>query len=267
VNAIGQRFAGGRFQILRALAHGAAARVFLASDGREVRAVKLYPPQHRLRAERELEIGHGLDHPHLNRVESAVEIDGCPGVVMPFVAGERLGSWLGRGADRAAFVISFIGVLEALGYLHRRGILHRDVKPENILIDRTGHTRLLDYDLAVRLEDGLGRRALAGTVAYLSPEQARGEPATIASDLYAAGVILYRGMTGEVPFTGTVEEVIEAHRSAIPRPLATFDRTLEPLEPLMASLLAKEPGARARGAIDVIAELRGFGRTLGGSVR
>lgn len=267
MNAIGQRFFGGRYQILRALAHGAAARVFLASDGREVRAVKLYPPSHRRRAERELEIGHGLDHPHLNGVEAAVEIDGRPGVVMPFVAGERLGRWLSRGVDRSAFVTTFLGVLEGLGYLHRRGVIHRDVKPENILVDREGHARLIDYDLAVRVDDDLERRALAGTVAYLSPEQARGEPATVASDLYAAGVILYRGVTGEVPFTGTPLEVIEAHRSTDPRPLTAFDRTLAPLEPLVSSLLAKEPSARAKGAFDVIAELRGLGATLRGSAR
>ena len=219
----------------------------------------------RRRAERELEIGHGLDHPHLNGVEAAVEIDGCPGVVMPLVPGERLGRWLSGGVERAAFVATFLGVLEGLGYLHRRGIIHRDVKPENILVDREGRARLLDYDLAVRVDDDRERRALAGTVAYLSPEQARGEPATVASDLYAAGVILYRGVTGEVPFSGTPQEVIEAHRSADPRPLTSFDRSLAPLEPLVSALLAKEPNERARGTIDVIAELGGLGRTLSGT--
>lgn len=251
--------------MIRAIAQGAAAQVFLASDGHIIKAVKLYSPKHRIRAERELDIGFELDHPHLNPIEAAVEIGGCPGVIMPFVAGERLGRWFGRGYEHADFVGAFIGVLEALGYLHRRGIIHRDVKPENILVDRRGHARLLDYDLAVRIEDDWGRRALAGTVAYLSPEQARGEPATIASDLYAAGVILYRGVTGEVPFTGTVEEVIEAHRSVDPRPLAAFDVALEPLEPVVASLLAKEPSDRVKGAYDVILELRGLGHGMRGS--
>lgn len=265
MNVIGQRFWGGRFQILRALARGAAAQVFLASDGSVLKAVKLYPPQHRLRAERELEIGFDLDHPHLNRIEARVEIGGFPGVIMPLVAGERLGRRFARGYDRSEFVTALLGLLEALGYLHRRGIIHRDVKPENILVDRRDHAHLLDYDLAVRVEDDRGRRALAGTVAYLSPEQARGEPATSASDLYAAGVLLYRGLTGEVPFTGSVEEVMKAHRSAAPRPLASFDPALAPLEPLLASLLAKEPRDRADSAF-VIAELRRLGIGLPGSL-
>lgn len=251
--------------MIRAVARGAATQVYLASDGHEVKAVKLFSPRHRARAERELDIGFGLDHPHLNPIEAEVTIAGMSGVIMPFVDGERLGRWFVRGYDRAGFVGTFIGVLEALGYLHRRGIIHRDVKPENILVDRRGHARLLDYDLAVRVDDDMGRRALAGTVAYLSPEQARGEPATIASDLYAAGVILYRGITGEVPFTGTVEEVIEAHRSVDPRPLTSFDASLEPLEPVVSSLLAKQPSERVRGVYDVIAELRDLGSGLGGS--
>ena len=244
--------------MIRAIATGAVAQVFLVSDGRLVKAVKLFPVEHHRRAQSELSYGYGLDHPNLNPIEGEVEVSGYPGVIMPLAPGLRLGRWLQQNPDRTALVTTFIGVLEALGYLHRRGIIHRDVKPENIIVDPDGYARLLDFDLAVRIDEVAERQSLAGTVAYLNPEQARGEPVSVASDLYAAGVILYRAVTGEVPFTGTVEEVILAHRSERPPPVSSFDPDLAPFDFLVGSLLAKEPIKRQRRAHDVIVQLRGL---------
>ena len=251
MNVIGQSVEG--LQVLREVGKGALARVFLVSDGRIVKALKLFPEQHRARAERELRYGSGLEHPHLNPVETAVEVAGLPGVLMPYVEGQRLGEWRAcRSAED--FLARFRELVSALAYLHERGIVHRDVKPENILIDRSGRARLLDFDLAVGVREP-SRKAAAGTVAYLSPEQARGGPATPASDLYAAGVILFWGLTGEVPFTGSVEEVIAAHRREAPPAASSLVPEGARFDALLAGMLAKEPAARPTSAGEVLAEL------------
>ncbi len=254
MNVIGTRFGDG-FQVLREIGRGALARVYLASDGTQVKAVKLVPPEHGERAERELDIGRDLHHPHLNPVEEGIVLAGSPGVIMPFVPGVRLGRYLAASPGRDAFLDVLQGVLEGLAHLHAMGVVHRDVKPENILVDRAGHARLLDFDLAVRLGDPQPR-AVAGTVAYLSPEQSRGEAPTPAADLYGAGILLYWGLTGQVPFTGSVAEVIEAHRSEEPPPPSSVDPALAPFDGLLRDLLAKSASARSAGAREVGAALR-----------
>jgi serine/threonine protein kinase len=253
VDVIGQHFGG--YQVIREIGQGAVARVFLASDGRRVKALKLFRPEHRMRAERELLYGRNLAHPNLNPVVDWLELAGRPGVIMPYVPGLRLSSWSPAAAEREWFLSAFSGVLAALAYLHDLGIVHRDVKPENILVDRQGHAVLVDYDLATSLEAGGKPVAPAGTVAYLSPEQARGEPATAASDLYAAGIILYWGLTGQVPFTGTVEQVVRAHARSRPASPRRLDPSLARYEPLLERLLAKEPERRYRYALEVAGEL------------
>ncbi len=254
MNVIGLRFGDG-LQVLREIDRGALARVFLASDGTRVVAVKLFPVAQKAHAERELESGRGLDHPNLNTVEAAVTLGGFPGVLMPVVPGTRLGRWLAEGPGTARFLRVLAAVLDGLAYLHERGIVHRDVKPENILVDKLDHPRLVDFDLSVAIGDATQVRAVAGTVAYLSPEQTRAESVTPASDLYSVGVILYWGLTGEVPFSGSVAEVIEAHRHAEAPPVSTFDPELAPFDAVLKRALAKEPAARYQHAAE-------FGREL-----
>ncbi len=108
----------------------------------------------------------------------------------------------------------------------------------------------------MRVDDVGDRRTTAGTVAYLSPEQARGEPAEPASDLYAVGILLYRVLTGEVPFAGTLSDVVERHRSATARPPSAFDPSLAPFDGLVARLLDKRPADRFADAEAVRSELR-----------
>lgn len=257
---IGTRFGAGH-QILREIARGTVAHVYLASDGRDARAVKLFPAGRADRADREFRFGRGLSHPNLNPVDARVDLGGRPGVLMPFVPGHRFGVWL-RSAARASRLAAIEGLFAGLSHLHQRGIIHRDVKPENLLVTRDGRAVLIDYDLAVASVDAENQRTLAGTVAYLSPEQARGEPAEPASDLYAAGVLLYRALTGEVPFSGSVAEVLEHHRTATPRPPSMFDRELRRYDGIVSRLLAKQPERRypdADTARAALASLAGRG--------
>lgn len=246
---------GAGYQLVREIARGAGAKVLLASDGRRVEAVKAFPERDADRADREFRFGAGLDHPNLNPVLRRIELGAHPAVVMPFVPGRRLGAWL-PAASRRDRLRAIDEILAGLGAFHARGTVHRDVKPDNVLVTRDGAPVLIDYDLAMRVDDVGDRRTTAGTVAYLSPEQARGEPAEPASDLYAVGILLYRVLTGEVPFAGTVSDVIERHRSSTARPPSAFDPALAPFDALVARLLDKSPAGRFADAEAVRSELR-----------
>jgi len=256
---------GDGLQVLREVDRGVSSRVYLVSDGKVVKALKLFRTDHAARAERELSIGSMLDHPHLNPVDGAVTVDDAPGVIMPFVAGVRLTDWVGRGQNASATLTTLAGVADALGYLHAAGIVHRDVKPENVLVDRHGHARLLDFDLSARV--GADEPAVvAGTIAYLSPEQARAERPTPGADLYGFGAMLYQAVTGQVPFTGTVEEVLQAHATEEPMRPSEISRDAAPLDELLLALLAKDPAARPSSADAVAASLRARAGVVAGQV-
>ena len=246
---------GDGLQVLRELDRGVSSRVYLVSDGAVVKALKLFRKDHASRAERELAIGSLLDHPHLNPVDGAVTVDDAPGVLMPLVAGVRLTDWVRRGQDLSAALTTLAGVVDALAYLHAGGIVHRDVKPENVLVDKTGHARLLDFDLSARV--GADEPAVvAGTIAYLSPEQARAERPAPSADLYGFGAMLYQAVTGQVPFTGTVAEVLRAHAVEEPQRPSSIRPEVARLDALVLSLLAKSPAARPGDATAVAAALR-----------
>lgn len=229
---IGSRF--GEFQVLRRIAGGLVANVFLASDGSEVCAVKVFSRSFADRAEREFTFGRDLDHTRLNRVDALLELDGRATVRMPFVPGVQLSRWLPMHGSRRMVTAVVADVLDALSYLHGRGVVHRDVKPENILVGRDDRPVLIDFDLAARIGERTVERGWAGTAAYLSPARARGESASPADDLYSVGVVLYWALTGGLPFEGDFDDVLAAHRTLVaPAPsghdheLAVFDRWME----------------------------------------
>ena len=273
---------------------GGMARVFVAADtalGRKV-VVKVLPPElagaaSAERFKREVQLAAGLRHPHVVPLLAAGEAGGLLYYTMPFVEGESLADRLRRGPLPVGEAVRVLrDVADALAYAHERGLVHRDVKSSNILLER-GHAAVTDFGVAKALQAatqggrggqaGGGERAtlttdgmVIGTPAYMAPEQALGDPATDhRADLYALGVVAYEVLTGAPPFTGpTPQALIAAHITEPPRPLAGRRPDVPPaLAALVMRLLAKAPADRPQRADDVLRELEGLAPAAAGAAR
>jgi eukaryotic-like serine/threonine-protein kinase len=209
-----QPVVGGRYRLERQIGAGATARVWVAFDEvlERLVAVKMLVAPHggdaaRIeRFRREARAVAQLQHPHIVTVLDSGEHDGMPFIVLEYVDGETLKARIQRvGRLTVTEAVAFaIEVARALDAAHGRGIVHRDVKPQNILLDAEGGAKITDFGIArASSDDGLtlGGRVL-GTTDYVSPEQALGHPVTGQSDLYSLGVVLYESLTGAVPFSG-----------------------------------------------------------------
>jgi Protein kinase domain len=193
-----------------------------------------------------------LDDPNVVRLYEYVESPAGAAIVMELIDGVSLRDILvrqGQTTAEAALVV-LEGSLLGLAAAHRRGVVHRDYKPENVLINGDGASKLTDFGIAARAGDS---PVPAGTLAYAPPEQFGGSPATPASDVYAATATFYECLTGRPPFTGdTAERLLYQHLSE-PVPLEPVP---EPLRPLVGAGLAKDPGARPADGAALVAELR-----------
>jgi hypothetical protein len=193
-----------------------------------------------------------LDDPNVVRLYEYVESPSGAAIVMELVDGVSLRDILARqGATTAeAALVVLQGSLLGLAAAHRRGVVHRDYKPENVLINGDGASKLTDFGIAARAGDS---PIPAGTLVYAPPEQFGGSPATPASDVYAATATFYECLTGRPPFTGdTAERLLYQHLSqAVP-----LEPVPEPLRPLVAAGLAKDPGDRPADGTALVAELR-----------
>ena len=201
-----------------------------------------------------------LDDPNVVRLYEYVESSSGAAIVMELVDGVSLREILsrqGKTTAEAALVV-LQGSLLGLAAAHRRGVVHRDYKPENVLINGDGASKLTDFGIAARAGDS---PIPAGTLAYAPPEQFSGSPATPASDVYAATATFYECLTGRPPFTGATTEMLLRQHLAEPVPLEPVP---EPLRPLVAAGLAKDPGGRPADGAALVAELRAVaGRACG----
>ncbi|MGQ9735253.1 MAG: serine/threonine-protein kinase [Thermaceae bacterium] len=239
-----------RYKVVRPLARGALATVYLAFDlSGTPYAVKAFPTGAEKRARREYRVGRALDHPRINPVLALLEREeGGAALILAYAPGERFLDWRGTAPKNAVLQV-FRQLLEALAHMHERGFVHRDVKPENLIVAPTGEVRLLDFDLSGPIGEVFRMRIRLGSLAYLAPEQILGQSPGPEADLYAAGVLLYWALAGELPFTGSPEEVVKAHLNTPPPPIPGLE---EELWSYLTRLLAKTPSDRYPSAKEAI---------------
>ncbi|RMG07679.1 MAG: hypothetical protein D6731_23350 [Planctomycetota bacterium] len=245
----------GRFEVRGSLGRGAMGTVYRARDprtGREV-ALKLLGCAGGVRAERfrrEAEIAASLDHPGLVRVHEVGEAEGRPFIVYALVEGARPLSEAFRELDRTARCRALVEAARALGHAHARGVVHRDVKGENVLFDAEGRVHVTDFGIAAAtsLERLTVSGALVGTPSCMAPEQIEGrrEALSPATDVWALGVLLYEALTGELPFAGhSLQELAGAILRAAPPPPRRLDPTVpRALDAVCRRALAREPARR-----------------------
>ena len=275
----------GRYEIRETIGRGGMAEVHLGKDTRLGRtiAIKLLrsdiadDPTFQARFRREAQSAAALNHPAIVAVydsgeEEMVQPDGStktvPYIVMEYVEGHTVRELLGEG--EAVPITEAIeittGVLDALEYSHRAGIVHRDIKPGNIMLTSTGAVKVMDFGIARAIEDSSATvtqtQAVVGTAQYLSPEQARGEVVDARSDLYSTGCLLYELLTGQPPFTGdSAVSIAYQHVREIPRPPSALAPDVpEPLDRVTLKSLAKRREDRYQDAAHMRAALLAAGR-------
>ena len=264
-----------KYVLERELGGGGMSRVFVARDerlGRRV-VIKLLPPSVTAtisaeRFKREIMLAAGLQHPNIVPVLQAGEFGTLPYFVMPFIDGEGLRARMMRGPLSVRETVMILkDVVRALAFAHSRGVIHRDIKPDNVLL-ASGAAVVTDFGVAKaisasRQQQGIqtsaptmtGIGTSLGTPAYMAPEQAAADPSTDhRADLYALGIVAYEMLTGAPPFHGrTPQALLAAQLSEVPAPLTSrrYDVTL-PLSTLVMRCLEKEPAKRPKNATDIL---------------
>ncbi len=260
-----------RYDLERELGAGGMAVVYLARDLRHGRLVALKVLRDELgaqmgaeRFDREIRLAAQLVHPHILPLLDSGESAGQLWYAMPFIEGESLRARLDREKQLPIeeTVRLVREVADALAYAHARGILHRDIKPENILLSG-GHALVADFGIARALHAGAGERItgtgiVVGTPAYMSPEQATGEPVLDArSDLYALGCVAYEMLAGDPPFTGRTPQIVMARRLSQPVPSLRLARPQVPeaVEAVLRKALSPVPADRFGATTEFAAAL------------
>jgi hypothetical protein len=250
---------GGRFRLEGVLGRGSAGTVYLAYDesrGALVALKSLDPalasmPEFVARFRVEAAMLAGLSHPNVVGVHDYVEVDSGNYLVMERVEGPSLRQLLtsyGRLAPEQACGV-LCGALSGLGYVHERGLLHGDVKPENVLVDSAGVSQLTDFGQAVPL----GSASSGGSAPYMSPEAIGGTPLDARSDLYSMGVVLYESLAGQPPFMSDQLPTL-LHR-AIHEPPQAIAGLAAPMAALLVRCLAKDPSGRPQSADEFLLAL------------
>jgi tRNA A-37 threonylcarbamoyl transferase component Bud32 len=252
------RFAD-KFVVVREIGSGGMSTVFLGRDEVLERpvAIKVLKPELGetdvgARFRREGRTAARLSHPNIVQVYDAGEgeLDGreTSYIVMEYVSGGDLKDQIDkRGTLSGGDLAALSGVAAGLAHAHERGVIHRDIKPHNILLDENGSPKLTDFGIARALDATYATRtgSYLGTALYSSPEQLRGEGVTPKSDIYSLGITLYHAATGQVPFAGTPIEVASQHVSREPTPLRQLNDAVSPsLEALVLECLKKDPDSR-----------------------
>ncbi|HVC88047.1 MAG TPA: Stk1 family PASTA domain-containing Ser/Thr kinase [Gaiellaceae bacterium] len=257
-----------RYVIKRKLGSGGMAVVYLAEDqelGRLV-ALKLLDERHASdeqfveRFRREAQSAAGLNHPNIVSIFDRGHAAGTYYIAMEYLEGRTLKELLVRnGPTPVPIAIDYARqILGALAFAHRNAIVHRDIKPHNIVVGSDGRLKVTDFGIARSGASQMTEAgSIVGTAQYLSPEQARGAPVDPRSDLYSLGVVLYEMLTGKVPFTGeTPVEIAMKHLSQVPEPPSALRPDVpHDLDAVVMRSLAKDPDQRYASAEEMDADL------------
>jgi eukaryotic-like serine/threonine-protein kinase len=263
----------GRYRIQRKLGAGGMADVYLAEDqelGRRV-AIKILNGRHANddqfieRFRREAKNAAALNHPNIVSIYDRGEAEDTYYIAMEFLDGRTLKELIvGRGAAPINVAVEYARqILSALRFAHRHGIVHRDIKPHNVLVDAEGRVKVTDFGIARAGTSQMTETgSIVGTAQYLSPEQARGGEVDPRSDLYSLGVVLYELLTGKTPFDGeTPVEIAMKHLSTTPKPPSKLRSDIPPaLDMVVLRALAKNPDDRYQSADEMEADLERVAR-------
>ncbi|KJL48198.1 Serine/threonine-protein kinase PknB [Microbacterium hydrocarbonoxydans] len=278
------RVLAGRYRVDELIGHGGMAKVYRGYDltlGRAV-AIKILDPElardtaFRTRFRLEAQSASRMSHPSIVRVFDAGDEADAPGsgtvtpyIVMELIHGTLLKDIISSGPVPVDDAVRYVdGILEALDYSHRAGVVHRDIKPGNVMVTEKGQVKVMDFGIARAVSDSSSTVAettqIIGTAAYFSPEQAKGEPVDARADLYSTGVVLYELLTGRQPFRGeSPVAVAYQHVSETPLPPSEVNEDSPgALDPIVLRALAKDPyqrypdAAHFRAALDAAVEGR-----------
>ena len=251
------------YEVLRKLSQGEIATVYLARQRNADRELVLKVLHQAADAStgkildrflREYELVARLDHPNVVRIHDFGVADDHAYIAMEYCGGGSLKRRIAAGMDRYEAYRLMRDIAGALGVLHAAGILHRDLKPTNVLFRDDGSLALIDFGLAKQVAlqgEVTGAGAIFGTPYYMSPEQGHAEPVDVRGDIYSLGVIFFEMLTGEKPYDGeTAMAVIVKHRQA---PVPGLPLSLREFQPLIQRMLAKQPGDRFQTVDELLA--------------
>lgn len=266
-----------QYQVLDKLGQGGMGEVYLAYDSRLCRQVALkrllaqagFQSQAKQRFLREARAAARLDHPNVCAIYEVFEEEAECLIVMQYIEGETLAARLQRGSCTVAEALAItVQIAAALAAAHQAGVIHRDIKPHNLMLSAQGQVKVLDFGIAKLLEQAetavsppaitTNPAQILGTPNYMSPEQARGETVDARSDLFCLGVVLYEMLTGQAPFDApSTSEVLANLLKTEPPPLRSLLPTATAeLEAVLQKALAKQPAARYQTAQELLDDLQ-----------
>lgn len=270
INGIIGKVFDDRYEVLRKIGSGGMADVYLAHDrllGRPV-AIKILSARYASdeqfveRFRREASAAAGLNHPNIVQIYDRGEAEGTYYIAMEYLEGRPLKDIIRKYAPLSPELILSISIqiVEALRFAHRRHVIHRDIKPQNIIVDNEGRVKVTDFGIARAGNAATMTEAgsILGTAHYLSPEQAQGKPVEPASDLYSLGVVMYEMATGRLPFEGDNPVTIamqHVHDAPVP-PRSIVPDIPENLEAIILRALSKDPTQRYLTAQAMLEDLR-----------